>query len=165
MVLAAWERSHSPIPMEVFMRNAIILLAGGILLTATACGTAADTAAPAGSAAVVAPGVATGCQALAKAYGANMAPFAKALTETVSDPKAASKAQQALASFATAVDDATKGSEDAQLRTDGKKAAEQLRTKSGDAKFFQAIKTPEDVNKTMGQNLTEWLSPVQRHCQ
>ncbi|MEV0902693.1 hypothetical protein [Actinoplanes sp. NPDC049802] len=150
------------------MRNIIILLAGGILLGAAACGTAADTAAPAtaggGSAPAAPPGVASSCQALAAAYGANMAPFAKALTETVSDRKAVAKAQQALASFATAIDDATKESEDAQVRADGKRAAEQLRTKSADAKFFKTIKTAEDVNTTMGQNLTEWLSPVQRHC-
>ena len=40
----------------------------------------------------------------------------------------------------------------------------QMRAKSSDTKFFATIKTPADVDKTMGTTLTGWLSPVQKQC-
>jgi hypothetical protein len=82
----------------------------------------------------------------------------------VADRKTVAQAQDSLAGFATAVTDATKASDDAQLRADGKQAADQMRAKSADPKFFAGIKTGEDVAQTMGPTLTQWLSPVTRHC-
>jgi hypothetical protein len=159
------------------MRRTIrTLIVGGVLLTATACGTAPGTpnaagtpavgSAPAGSApaAKAPPGVGSTCDALGQAYSKNIATFAESLTNLVSDPKAVAKAQQSLAGFATAVSDATKASENAELKADGKLAADQMLAKSKDKKFFAAIKTGEDVNQTMGATLTGWLSPVTRHC-
>lgn len=150
------------------------LLVGGGLLATAACGTAAGTtpgtapnaAGPRGSApaATAPPAIAATCQALAEAYGENMAPYAKALHGMVADRKATASAQQALATFATAVQDATKASEDDELRIEGKEAADQLRAKSADKKFFAGIKTAQDVDKAIGPTLTEWLAPVHRRC-
>ncbi|MEU4420834.1 hypothetical protein AB0F81_09415 [Actinoplanes sp. NPDC024001] len=143
-----------------------VLLVGGVLLTGAACGTApnAPTATGASSAPSAPPAIAATCEALAQAYGKNMAPLAQSLSDLVADRKAVAPAQQALAAFATAVQDATKGSEDRQVRADGKQAADQMRAKSTDKAFFSTIKKPEDVDKTIGPTLTEWLAPVQRHC-
>jgi hypothetical protein len=144
------------------------LLTGGALLTATACGTAPgsgpNTAASPGPVASVTSAVGASCEALAQVYTENMAPYAQSLTALVADPKTAAQAQQALAAFATAVQDATKASEDTALRTAGQEAAKQMKAKSADAKFFGTIKTPEDVTEAMGPTLTEWLSPVASHC-
>jgi hypothetical protein len=154
------------------MRRTIrTLLVGGVLLSAAACGTATGTTpttgastaagAPAGSV----PGtVGATCEALGQAYSKNIASLAESLTTLVADRKTVAKAQESLAGFATAVADATKASDDAQVRADGKQAAEQMRAKSADTKFFATIKTSEDVSKTMGPTLTGWLSPVTRHC-
>ncbi|MGK5682130.1 hypothetical protein [Actinoplanes sp. URMC 104] len=166
-------------------RTVISLLAGGLLLTAAACGTAKDqpgstsaappAAAPPASAAGAGTGPAatgaaapaaikTTCEALGQAYGKNMAPFARALTEYVADRKTIATAQQSLAAFATAVQEATASSADAQLKADGKQAAARMHAKSTDATFFAGIKTGKDVSKTLGPTMTQWLSPVQRHC-
>lgn len=148
-------------------RTICTLLVGGVLLSAAACGTATDTTAttsPAVAPAGSAPAVASACEALGEAYNKNIAALAEALTTLVADRKTVAQAQESLATFATAVAEATKASEDAQLRADGKQAADRLRATSADTKFFAAIKTGEDVNKTMGSTLTEWLSPVTRHC-
>jgi hypothetical protein len=157
------------------MRRTIrTLLVGCVLLTAAACGTATDkTATPtvagtnggaSGAAGNATPALASTCEALGQAYNKNIAALAESLTTLVADRKTVAQAQESLSAFATAVADATKASDDAQLRADGKQAAEQMRAKSADKKFFAAIKTGEDVNKTMGATLTAWLSPVTRHC-
>lgn len=149
-------------------RTILTLLVGGVLLSAAACGTATDT--PTATPAVQAPAasapaaVASTCEALGQAYSKNIAALAESLTTLVADRKTAAQAQASLASFATAVADATKASQDAQFRADGKQAADQMRTRSADTKFFAAIKTKEDVAQTMGPTLTGWLSPVTRHC-
>jgi hypothetical protein len=151
------------------MRRTIrTLLVGGVLFSAAACGTAPSTETPntGGSAPVAGapPAVAATCEALGQAYEKNIATFAQALTAMVADRKSVDKAQKSLAAFGTAVADATQTSEDAQLRADGKQAADQLKAKSADPKFFAAIKTSKDVDQTMGPTLTGWMSPISRHC-
>jgi hypothetical protein len=151
------------------MRRTIrTLLVGGVLLSAAACGTATGTTAAtttaSAPAATVPPAVATTCEALGQAYGNNIPALAKALSTLVADPKTVAHAQESLATFADAVADATKASGDAQLRADGKQVADQMRAKSGDTKLFAAIKTTKDVDQTMGPTLTQWLSPIARHC-
>ncbi|MBM2621076.1 hypothetical protein JIG36_36805 [Actinoplanes sp. LDG1-06] len=153
-------------------RTAHVLLAAGLLGAVASCGTATNSGNPAvgtpGAAAAPAStapaAIRTTCEALGQAYGKNMAPFAEALTRFVTDRKTIATAQQSLAAFATAVQDATAASTDAQLKADGKQAADRMHAKSTDAQFFGAIKTTKDVDKTLGPTLTEWLSPVQRHC-
>jgi hypothetical protein len=152
------------------MRRVIFaLIAGGALLTASACGTApgggsTNSAASAPAAAVTTPPAGAACEALAQVYGKNMAPYAQALTTLATDPKTIAQAQQALAAFATAVQEATKTSADSQLQAAGKQASDQMHKKSTDVKFFATITSPDDVNKAMGPTLTEWLAPVARHC-
>lgn len=170
-------------------RSVRTLLVGSVLLTA-ACGTAnappsAPPAAPAPGAQVAGAPAAAGsapaaaaqpelkntCEALGQVYDKNMAPLAEALTKMVAGRKGATgadaaqqQAQQALKSFATAVRGATQASADAQLRADGKRAADSLQSRSTDAAFFGKIRTPEDVNTLLGPTLKEWLSPIAHHC-
>lgn len=155
------------------MRRTIpTLLAAGVLLTAAACGTATDQTGPAtgtpGAVAASAPSVPAAirstCEALGQAYGRNMAALAESLTNLVADPANTPRAQASLAAFGAAIENATKASDDTQLRADGKQTADRMRTTSADPKFFRAIKTTGDVAKTMGPTLTGWLSPVSRHC-
>ncbi len=163
------------------MRRAVrTLLVGGVLFTAAACGTAADTgerpaAAPGGSAA---PAVAeltpeqaatkSTCEALGKTFDKNMAPFAEALTKLIAGKQGGNgspqQAQAALKTFATEIRSATETSPDAQLKADGKQAADRLQERSADAAFFAKIKTDKDVSKVLGPTLKEWLSPVTNHC-
>ncbi|MBL7258134.1 hypothetical protein [Paractinoplanes lichenicola] len=147
-----------------------VLLAGGLLLLASACGTATGSPGTTPQAASAAPittaqaATKSTCEALGQAYGKNMAPFAEALTKYVADRKTIAAAQSSLAAFATAVQEATATSEDAQVKADGKQAADKMHAKSTDATFFGTIKTSKDVDKTLGPTMTEWLSPVSRHC-
>ena len=158
------------------MRRTIrTLFVSGVLLSTAACGTATGTSgtpnvpgAPGGAsapAAAAAPGaLASTCEALGQAYSTNIAAFAESLTTLVNDSKAVAGAEASLTAFAGAVADATKGSDDAQIKADGKKAADTMRAKAADKKFFAGIKTAADVERTMGPTLTEWMSPVTKHC-
>ncbi|MCO8271743.1 hypothetical protein M1L60_14190 [Actinoplanes sp. TRM 88003] len=154
-------------PLRRTLRTAAVL---GLVSAAAACGTAmspggAPVASGAPAPVATAPAaLRTTCEAVGQAYQKNMAPFAEALTKYVADRKTIATAQQSLASFATAVQEATAASEDADLKSAGKKAATQMHAKSTDAKFFEAIKTPKDVEKTLGTTLTGWLSPVSSRC-
>ncbi|XVU22683.1 hypothetical protein ACQPZJ_36225 [Actinoplanes sp. CA-054009] len=144
--------------------TAVLLAAAA---AATGCGTAAGSSPGATAAPPSVPAeLKSTCDALGKAYGERMAPFAESLTTLVGKrtPDAQKRAQDSLAAFATAVDDATRASGDTALRADGKKTADQLRAKSGDAAFFAGIKTEKDVTTTLGPILKEWLTPVTRHC-
>jgi hypothetical protein len=95
-----------------------------------------------------------------------MAPVAEALTKLVdnTDKKTRQQAQQAMKAFAGEIRRATQDSTDPQLRTDGKKTADQLQAKAADAELFSKIKTNEDVNTVLGSTLKEWLSPIEQHC-
>ncbi|HEY0000531.1 MAG TPA: hypothetical protein VGB74_08760 [Actinoplanes sp.] len=156
------------------MRRVVLSLAiGGVLLSAAACGTSRDddksatpNVAPASGAAAQPGQVATksACEALGAVYSKNMAPFAKSLTDVASGKGSPKSAQQSLKAFATAVRGATETSTDAQLRADGKQAADRLQAKAGDATFFSKIKTSKDVDTVLVTNLKEWLSPVSHHC-
>ena len=150
------------------MRRTIpTLLAAGVLLTAAACGTAAPGSTAAGTPSAEAaapPALKSTCEALGEAYGRNMAALAESLTNLVADRSAVARAQASLAAFGAAVENATKSSDDARLRTDGAQTAARIRTTSADPKFFAAVKTTADVQRTMGPTLTGWLAPVTRHC-
>lgn len=167
------------------MRRAVqTVVAGGALLLATACGTSKSPSAPdaaantpavgasaAGPGAGALPAAASEtqalCESLGQVYNKNMGVFAESLNKMVASKgakNATQEAQVALKGFAAAVRGATEKSADAQLKADGKQAADVLQTKSADAKFFQAIKTGQDVNTVLGPTLKEWLAPVQHHC-
>lgn len=166
------------------MRRAVqAFIVSGVLLSAAACGTATTGPTP-GSApqAPQAPGAAaptptgppadkTSCEALSEVYNQNMAPFAEAVTRMADarqrsqdDQDFERRVKQTLTSFATAITAATSDSTDPRLRTDGKKTAERLKAKAGDATFIGGIKTPEDATTVLGPTLKEWLSPVAQHC-
>lgn len=139
-----------------------VLLVGGLVLSAAACGGKP----PAVPSPLSAEQVATraSCEALGQAYDRSMAPFAEALTGMVNDRTKGKDAQQALRDLATAVSDATGSSGDAQLRTDGKRTADSLSAKAADKAFFTEVRTAADAENVLGPRLKEWLSPVTRHC-
>ncbi|MFI7541902.1 hypothetical protein [Actinoplanes sp. NPDC049599] len=154
------------------------LIIGGVLFSAAACGTATNPAPGGpgvgiGSAVAPAPGavasdssIKSSCEAIGKVYSKNMAPVAEALSKLTegADKKTRQQAQQALKAFATDLRGATQQSADPQLRTDGKKTADQLTAKAADADLFSKIKTTEDVNTVLGSTLKQWLSPIEQHC-
>jgi hypothetical protein len=166
------------------MRRAVqIVVAGGALLLAAACGTSKSPSAPSTAAQPAAGASAAGpgagalpaaasetralCESLGQVYNKNMGAFAESLNKMVAakgTKTTTQEAQVALRGFSVAVRGATEKSSDAQLKSDGKQAAETLQTKSADPKFFSAIKTSADVNTVLGANLKEWLAPVQHHC-
>ena len=161
------------------MRHAVkVLIVGGVLLSAAACGTANNPApgAGVGVGSATAPPAAersaevstrSACEALGKVYSEHMAPYAQALTQFVEKDGAQPErqtVQKSLTSFATAIREATKDNPDPQVRTDGEKTAKTLQAKAKDNGTFTAIKTNADVNTAMSTTLKQWLSPVEQHC-
>lgn len=155
------------------MRRAVLaLMVAGTLSAMAACGTASGQT-PGSNAGGGAPTLSSAlaetkqsCEALGEAYTKNVGPFAESLSKMVAGPSKQTQAdaQTKLGNLAVAVRAATEGSTDAQIKSDGKSTADSLTAKSKDAKFFQGIKTPDDVNKVLGPTLKEWLSPVTHHC-
>jgi hypothetical protein len=151
------------------MRRAVrVVVAGGVAAFFVAsCGSAPSSEAVSPPVVTVPPETKATCEAVGEAYTKNIGPFAEALTRMVqTTPTAASRAaaQQKLKALADSVRAATQTSADAQLKSDGKQAADQLQAKSADKKFFGTIKTAQDVSTVLGPSLKEWLSPVNHHC-
>jgi hypothetical protein len=173
-----WERSHSRADQqEDPMRRAVqAWMAGGALLAAAGCGitmTPSPVASPAPSAAAppAAGSLRSTCEAVGQAYGDNLGPFAKALTELADarqqagDEKALRReVQRSLTALATALRAATRQSTDPRLRADGEQTAERLRATATDAGFLRTVKTDQDVQTVLGPTLKQWLSPVTQHC-
>jgi hypothetical protein len=161
------------------MRHAVkVLIIGGVLLSAGACGTANNPApgSGVGIGSATAPPAAersaeastkTACEALGQVYSKHMAPYAQALGQLVEKDGATAErqtAQKSLISFASAIRGATKDNPDPKVVSDGEKTAKTLQAKAKDAGTFTAIKTNADVNTAMGTTLKEWLAPVEQHC-
>ena len=151
------------------MRRAVlVVVAGGVAAFFVAsCGSAPSSEAVTPAAPAVAPETKATCEAVGAAYTQNIGPFAEALTRMVqTTPTTAGRtaAQQKLKALADSLRGATQGSGDAQLRSDGQQAADQLQAKAADAKFFGTIKTTQDVDTVLGPSLKQWLSPVTHHC-
>ena len=152
-------------PLVSGMRR--VLLAGGVLLTASVsgCGGGDVRTPPPATLSPEQAATKVSCEALGQVYNQKMAPFAQAVTGMV-DGRApdAKPAQQALRNLATAVRAATTASADTRLRADGKKTADALTAKATDDAFFRAIRTPDDVQDVLGTDLKAWLAPVTSHC-
>ncbi len=161
------------------MRRVVPALAlAGVLLSAAACGTArspepgtatAPAVAPTGAPAQPAPAVAQTCalcETLGQAYSEHLGPFAEALSATVADggKTAQKQARDQLSGLADAITEATRANPDAQVQTDGAKAAGQLKKASTDDGLFRQVRSADDVNTMMGTTLKEWMAPVARHC-
>lgn len=152
------------------MRRALFgVVAGGLLLGAAACGTTGGPTPGAGTAAVsLTPEQAAtkaSCEAIGDVYTKNMGAFASSLSKVPSTGDTARKdAQQKLTQFGSAILGATSSSGDAQLRADGKQAADHLKTTAKNAAFFAKIKTTDDVSAVLGPRMKEWLAPVTHHC-
>jgi hypothetical protein len=153
------------------MRRVVLGVAvGGLLLgVAAGCGTAGGPTPGGGTgAASLAPeqvATKTTCEAIGDVYGRNMGAFASSLSKVpAAGDTARQEARQKLTAFGSAVRDATKGSADAQLRADGKQAADRLQATAKNAAFFAKIKTTGDVSTVLGPTMKEWLAPVTHHC-
>jgi hypothetical protein len=152
------------------MRRALFgIVAGGLLLGAAACGSTGGPTPGAGTPAVgPAPeqlATKASCEAIGDVYTKNMGAFATSLSKVPASGDTARKdAQQKLTAFGSAILGATAGSTDAQMRADGKQAADQLQATAKNAGFFAKIKTTGDVSAVLGPTMKEWLAPVTHHC-
>jgi hypothetical protein len=149
------------------MRRAVLLLvAGGLLVTPAACGTATSTATPSSTVATAAPETRTACEAVGEAYTKSMGPFAEAVAKAAGSGSATDRAeaQKRLGDLAASIRAATASAKDPQIVTDGKTAADQLQKKAADKTVFAALKTPQDASQLLGPTLKDWLAPVTSHC-
>jgi len=146
------------------MRRAVWVVVAAFFCAS--CGSAPSSEAVTAAGPTAAPETKATCEAVGEAYTKNIGPFAEALTKMQAAPTAAGRtaAQQKLKALADSLRTATQSSGDAQLKSDGKQAADQLQAKSADAKFFTTIKTAQDVSTVLGPSLKQWLSPVTHHC-
>jgi hypothetical protein len=149
------------------MRRAVVgVVVAGLIGGLAACGTGGD---PAGAPSLTPEQLATknSCEAIGSVYTKNLGPFAEALSKmTASGDAAAARknAQAKLSAFGAELQATTDGSQDAQMRADGRQAADQLRKTSADDAFFKKIKTTQDVSDVVGPMMKQWLAPVTHHC-
>jgi hypothetical protein len=168
------------------MRRAILAVSlGGLLLAGTACDSETRTdAAPAP--AVTAPSSAPTSPApdytantrlvcgrldrtiagLPTGFGTEIGKMiaykeAKAATEA---KKSAQAASVRLRTAATAIRKESATAQDPGLRTAGAASAAKLTASAADRTFFDAIKTPKDLDRVIESRMTEWLSPVAGYC-
>ena len=156
------------------MRRALFgVVAGGLLLTAAACGSTGGPTPGAGTPGAAGPvslspeqaATKASCEAIGDVYSKNMGVFASSLSKVpTTGDTARLDARQKLTDFGAAILGATRTSTDAQLRADGKQAATRLQATAKNAAFFAKIKTTQDVSTVLGPSMKEWLAPVTHHC-
>ena len=167
------------------MRRALLALAlGGVLLSAAACDSDAGstTAAPA---ATTPPAVPTSpapdysantklvCGKITTIYSENFTGFATAMGKMIAHKEAkqtaeAEKAEKVAAahlkSIGASIAKETKAAEDPELKTAGAASAAKLTKSAADTKFFDGIKTTNDLNRTIEARMTDWMSAVNGYC-
>jgi hypothetical protein len=167
------------------MRRALLAVAlGGVLLTATACDSDAET--PAAAPAASAPSTAATsagpdysantklvCGKVEKVFDADLETFGTQMGKMIAHKQAkqtaeAEKAEQAAAAglkdIAAKVKTETAAAEDPELKTAGEASAAKFARSAADAKFFDGIKTTKDLDRTIEGKMTDWLSPVAGYC-
>jgi hypothetical protein len=170
------------------MRRAILIAAvGGVLLTATACGSdakpAKTAAAPAAAIAPSSEPASAGpdysadtklvCGKLEKIYNDDLNAFGTQVGKMIADKEAkqaaeATKAQQAasreLKAVGAKIEQETASAQDPQLQEAGRTSAAKFAKSAGDATLFAGIKTTKDLDRTIDSQMTEWLTPVAGYC-
>jgi hypothetical protein len=167
------------------MRRALLAVAlGGVLLTATACDSDAET--PAAAPAASTPSTAASsagpdysvntklvCGKVEKVFDADLESFGTQMGKMIAHKEAkqaaeAKKAEEAAAArlkdIAAKVKKETAAAEDPELKTAGETSAAKFATSAADGKFFDSIKTTKDLDRAIEGKMTEWLSPVAGYC-
>jgi hypothetical protein len=69
-----------------------------------------------------------------------------------------------LQAAATKIRKETAAAENPDFQAAGKVSAAKLETSAKDRKYMDRVKTLNDLNKTVQQQFTEWLTPVAGYC-
>ena len=167
------------------MRRAFLALAlGGVLLSAAACDSDAEstTAAPAATTPAPAPTITTPdysadtaqvCGKVKTVFAKDLQGFGaqlgkmiayKEAKQTADAEKAEAAAKKQLKDVGTKIKKETAGAEDPALVTAGQTSAAKFTKSAADNKFFDGIKTTKDLDRTIEAKMTDWLSPVAGYC-
>jgi hypothetical protein len=169
------------------MRCAILAVAlGGVMLTGAGCGSDPETTKPAAAPAATAPSseptspapdysadTKLVCGRLEKIFNDDLGGFGAQVGKMIANKEAKQAAQAAAAQKAASaqlknvgakVKTETAAAQDPQLQTAGATSAAKLAKSAADTKFFDRIKTPTDLNRTIEAQMTEWLTPVAGYC-
>lgn len=169
------------------MRRAFLAVTlGSLLLLGTACDSGAETPAAAPAPQAVTPSSAPAsppqdytantrqvCGKLDKIFDRDLKAFgsevgkmiaykeAKATAEADKSEKAAGRQLQAAA---TNIRRETAAAEDPELKTAGAASAAKLADGARDTRFFDSIKSTNDLDRVIEGRMSEWLSPVAGYC-
>ncbi|MEV6344405.1 hypothetical protein [Actinoplanes sp. NPDC051851] len=167
------------------MRPAILaVLAGSLLLTATACESEADTyhlaePTPSTTTATLPPepdysaDTTAVCGRLEKVFSGELNDFGTAIgkmiaykeaKQTANAEKAEKSAAAELKSAGTQIRKETSGAQNPELKAAGESSATKFEESAEDRTYIKKIKTTSDLDKTLKAQLTEWLSPVAGYC-
>jgi crotonobetainyl-CoA:carnitine CoA-transferase CaiB-like acyl-CoA transferase len=161
------------------MRRALLaVLAGGTLLAGAACDSDANTtagvavpSAPAPSSAppssVAPPDFSANtrlvCGRLQGIYQTELRDLGAAMGKmiTYKEAKQAAEAQKATAAK---IRKETGAARDPEFKAAGVVSARKLELSAKDRRYFDRVKTLNDLNRTIEGQLTEWLTPVAGYC-
>jgi hypothetical protein len=168
------------------MRRAFLALAlGGVLLSAAACDSDAESTTTAAPAATTPSGAPTSaapdysantalvCGKVSTIYNKNFNGFAtemgkmiayKGAKQTADAEKAEKAAAAHLKDIGSKIAKETRAAEDPELKTAGAASAAKLTKSAADTKFFDSIKTTEDLDKKIEDKMVDWMSPVTGYC-
>ncbi|MDI6103839.1 hypothetical protein QLQ12_35015 [Actinoplanes sp. NEAU-A12] len=173
------------------MRRAILaVLAGGLLLSSTACsddpkssGVAAPAAAtPSASAEPVVSASATPdytaankvvCDRLDKTFDTEFGDFGGALgklmavqeeKDTANADKAKKQAATELKAIGTQIRKETADAVDPELKAVAATSAQRIEDSAKDLEFIETIKSMKDLDSSLKDQITEWISPLAGYC-
>ena len=167
------------------MRRALLAVAlGGLLLTAAACDSDAEStaAAPAATTPSTTPTSAAPdytantklvCDKVSAIFSKDLNGFHTEMGKMIARKEAKEAAEADLAEKAakaqlktvgTKIKKETAAAEDPDLQTAGAASAAKLAKSAADAKFFDGIKTTKDLDGKIEGKLTDWMSPVTGFC-
>ncbi len=167
------------------MRRAFLALAlGGVLLSAAACDSDAEstTAAPAATTPSAAPTSAAPdysantqlvCGKVEAVFNKDLEGFGTQLGKMIAykeakqgaeADKAEAAAKKQLKAVGTKVRKETAAADDPALVAAGQTSAAKFTKSAADTKFFDGIKSTKDLDRTIEAKMTDWLSPVAGYC-
>jgi hypothetical protein len=168
------------------MRRALLAAAlGGLLLTAAACDSGAESTDAAAPAATVPSAAPTSpapdytadtklvCGKVSTIFSDDMTGFhtemgkmiaRKEANETADAEKAEKAARAQLKSVGAKIKKETAAAQDPDLQTAGAASAAKLAKSAADARFFDSIKTEKDLDSRIEARLVDWMNPVTGFC-
>jgi hypothetical protein len=88
----------------------------------------------------------------------------KGAKQTAEAEKAEKAAAAHLKDIGSKIGKETSVAEDPELKTAGAASAAKLTKSAADTKFFDSIKTTEDLDKKIEDKMVDWMSPVTGYC-